>query len=195
MRSLVALLALLALVAGACSQPEEFTGSRLKHPYQAADVTLTDTGGAAYSLREDTTKALTLVFFGYTACPDYCPMVMNNIAAAMNRLDAAERKKVDVVFVTTDPARDDPATLRRYLDGYDKSFIGLTGDLETIMAVGEPLHIYVNDGVELPSGGYDLGGHTTSTLALEDGKAVALWNQETSSTEFAADIHTLLTDD
>ncbi|WP_408899189.1 SCO family protein [Nocardioides sp. R1-1] len=197
-RRLAALVVLLGLVVSACtSEPEEsFTGSRLKNPYQAADIALTDTSGAPYSLGADTTKPLTIVFFGYTKCPDFCPMVMNNLAAAMNRLDAADRRRVDVVFVTTDPARDDQRTLRAYLDGYDKEFIGLTGDLESIIEVGDPLHVYVNDGVKLPSGGYDLGGHSTFTLALDsDHQAVALWNQETSSAEFAADIHTLLTED
>jgi len=98
--------------------------------------------------------------------------------------------------VTTDPARDDEAALRTYLDQFDKSFIGLTGDLDSIIDVGEPLAVYVNDGKELPTGGYDLGGHSTFTLAIDaDDEAVALWNQETSSTEFAADIAQLLTDE
>ena len=97
--------------------------------------------------------------------------------------------------MTTDPARDDRATLRRYLDGYDENFIGLTGALPTIVEVGDPLAIYVNDGKELPSGGYDLGGHSTFTLAIDEhDEAVVLWNQETSSTEFAADIQTLLSE-
>lgn len=196
-RALAALLVVLGLGLAACSgsDPAKFTGSRLDTPYTAPDIALSDTAGHDYSLAA-TDKPMTLVFFGYTHCADYCPMVMNNIAAAMNRLDDADRDRVDVAFVTTDPTRDTTKALRKYLDGYNKSFIGLTGDLDTIIAVGEPLAIYVNDGKKLPSGGYDLGGHSTFTLAIDDdGKAVALWNQETSSTEFAADIHTLLTED
>lgn len=192
------LVVLVALLGSACStsNPETFTGTRLKQPYQAPDVELTDTGGAPYSLAADTDKPLTLVFFGYTNCPDYCPLVMNNIAAAMNRLDPGEREQVDVVFVTTDPARDDRTVLRRYLDRLDKDFVGLTGSLEQIIQVGDPLAIYVNDGKKLPTGGYDLGGHSTFTLGIdENDEAVVLWNQETSSTEFAADIRTLLNDD
>lgn len=192
------LVVLVALLGSACStsNPEAFTGTRLKQPYQAPDIELTDTGGAPYSLAADTDKPLTLVFFGYTNCPDYCPLVMNNIAAAMNRLDPGEREQVDVVFVTTDPARDDRTVLRRYLDRLDKDFVGLTGSLEQIIQVGDPLAIYVNDGKKLPTGGYDLGGHSTFTLGIdENDEAVVLWNQETSSTEFAADIRTLLNDD
>lgn len=191
-------MAVVLLGAGCASDPDEFTGTRLKQPYQAPDIALTDTTGADYSLARDTDKPLTLVFFGYTKCPDFCPMVLNNIAAALERLDEEDRADVDMVFITTDPERDTPAALHDYLHRYDEtdSFIGLTGDLDTIIAVGEPLAVYVNDGKLLPSGGYDLGGHSTFTLAIdEDDEAIALWNQETSSTEFAADIHTLLTED
>lgn len=187
----------LGLLTAACgSDSTEFAGTRLQNPYAAPDIALTDTDGAAYSLAADTDEPLTLVFFGYTHCPDYCPLVMNNIAAAMNRLDDADRDDVDVVFVTTDPARDTGPVLEEYLEAYDPGFIGLTGDLATIIAVGEPLAVYVSDGKKLSTGGYDLGGHSTFTLAIDsDDDAVALWNQETSSTEFAADIHTLLTED
>lgn len=194
---LVALVIALGLLGTACgSEPEEFTGTRLENPYPAPDIALTDTAGQPYSLVADTDKPLTLVFFGYTQCPDFCPMVLNNIAAALNRVDEADRKKVDVVLVTTDPARDTPAVMREYLDRFNKDFIGLTGDLDTIIAVGDPMAVYVNDGKKLPTGGYDLGGHSTFTIALDsDDEAIALWNQETSNTEFAADIHTLLNQD
>lgn len=200
MRSLRAVLAvvLAGLLVSACSSADtaEFTGTRLKNPYQAPDIALSDTDGEPYSLASSTDKPLTLVFFGYTKCPDFCPLVLNNIAAALNQLDDADRKKVDVVLVTTDPARDDEKVMRSYLDGFNKSFIGLTGDLDTIIEVGEPLKVYVNDGKKLPTGGYDLGGHSTFTLAIgSDDEAVVLWNQETSAAEFAADLHTLLTED
>lgn len=192
-------LVVVGLLAAACSTggaEKGFTGTRLETPYQAADIALTDTSGRPFSLVKDTDKPLTLVFFGYTHCPDFCPLVLNNIAAGINMLDDADSAKVDVVLVTTDPTRDDEKTMRAYLDGYNKSFIGLTGDLDTVIEVGEPLHVYVNDGKKLPTGGYDLGGHSTFTLGLDDSaEAVALWNQETSAKEFAADIRTLLTDD
>jgi protein SCO1/2 len=193
---LCALLGLLAAACGTADDKAEFSGTRLEQPYQAPDIALTDTDGKPYSLATSTDKPLTLVFFGYTNCPDFCPLVLNNIAAALNQLDDADRTKVDVVLVTTDPERDDEKTMRAYLDRYDTSFIGLTGDLDTIIELGEPIHVYVNDGKKLPTGGYDLGGHSTFTLAIDShDEAVVLWNQETSAAEFAADIHTLLTED
>ena len=182
-----------ALLAGCADEPTEFTGTRLETPYQAPDTELTDTSGEPYSLTADTEKPLTLVFFGYTHCPDYCPLVMNSISAALNRLDDEQRDQVDVVFVTTDPARDDEQALRSYLDGYGEDFVGLTGRLSTIVEVAEPLHLYVNDGKRLPTGGYDLGGHSTYTLGItEDDEAVAIWDQDTTAVEFANDIETLL---
>ncbi len=195
MRPALGLATVLLCLVSACGGPEEFTGARLDRPYPAPTVELTDTDGAAYSLAADTDKPMTLVFFGYTHCPDICPLVMNNVAAGLNRLDDDDREQVDMVFVTTDPERDDRATLRDYLDGYGEGFVGLTGDIDDIIAAGEPLHLYVNDGKKLPSGGYDLGGHSTYVLGIdEDDEAVVVWNQETSAAEYSTDIHTLLTE-
>lgn len=190
--------AALVLAVSACTsaEPETFTGARLDQPYAAPTVELTDTDGAPYSLAADTDKPMTVVFFGYTHCPDLCPLVMNNLSAGLNRLDEDDREQVDMVFVTTDPERDDAAALRDYLDGFGDGYVGLTGDLDDIVAAGEPLHLYVNDGKRLPSGGYDLGGHSTYVLGIdEDDEAVVVWNQETSAVEFATDIHLLLSED
>jgi protein SCO1 len=194
-KALASVAAVALLAACGSSDSSEFTATRLDNPYGVPPVTLTDTSGAPYSLADDTDKPLTLVFFGYTHCPDYCPAVMGSIAASMNRLSDDEREQVDMVFVTTDPARDDEAALREYLDGYDEEFVGLTGDLDDVIALAEPLHIYVSEGEELPSGGRDLGGHTTTTLAIdENDEAIALWKQDTSAVEYAADIQSLLDD-
>ena len=162
-------------------------------PYQVPATPLTDTDGSSYSLATSTTKPLTLVFFGYTHCPDICPMVMASLASAMTRLDDADRKKVDVVFITTDPARDTEAVLRGYLDHFDPSFIGLTGRLQTIVDVAKPLAVYVADGTKLPSGGYDLNTHSTQVTAIgSDDTSTVLWDMDTSSAQFAADIQALL---
>ncbi|GAB4007456.1 SCO family protein [Nocardioides ultimimeridianus] len=190
--SLVAALAL----AGCGSKDTTFSGDRLEHVWPASPLKLTDTSGAPYSLAGDTEDhKLTLVFFGYTHCPDFCPITMNNIAAAFNSLDSSDRADTGMVFITSDPARDTTSVLRRYLDGYNTDFVGLTGSLGSIIKVATPFHIYISSGKLLPSGGYDLGGHTTLVLGMEDGKAVVLWKQGTTAPEFASDIHTLLSED
>lgn len=195
-RAAAGLLGLLVVALSACTAAAHgYTGRELTNPWPVPEVSLTATDGSSYSLKDDAEDQLTLVFFGYTHCPDVCPLVMNNLAASMNRLDDTDLARTGMVFVTTDPARDDPASLRRYLDDYDTSFEGLSGDLGDIIDLGDPLHVYVSEGKELPTGGYDLAAHSTFVLGIEDDEAVMLWNEQTSATEFAADIHALLEKD
>ena len=195
--TLVSLLALGSLAACSSSQADEdgYRAGQTHQPYRVPATPLTDTDGQPYSLTKDTDKPLTLVFFGYSHCPDICQTVMSNLTSAMTRLDQADRDRVDVVFVTTDPARDTPDALRTYLDRFDPSFIGLTGDLATITRIGKPLAVYVADGEKLPTGGRDLNSHSTQVTGITaDDTSPILWTQDTSSADFAADIHTLLND-
>jgi len=197
-RTAVALgtLVLLAGLAG-CGDDDvkagDLHGSVVDPPFTVSKDELVDTDGDAYSLTESTDKRLTMVFFGYTNCPDICGLVMGNLASAMTRLDEKDRDQVDVVFVTTDPDRDTDEVLRRYLDRYDKSFIGVTGPIEEIAAVGKS--IAVGMGEKLPTGGYEVDAHTTQVTGIDsDDQAPIYWSQTTSSKQFADDIHTLLGD-
>jgi len=190
---LVAGLTALAMTLSACGgDDQQFTGVVLDQPYTLAGTALTDTDGQPYSLTKDTDARLTLVFFGYTHCPDICGTVMSNLASAVTRLDDADRKQVQVVFVTTDPTRDDEQVLRRYLDHYDPSFLGLTGPLKDIVAVGDSVHIPIEKGQKLPSGGYEVV-HGTTVIAIDHGDRVpVVWTEGTSAAQYAADIHSLL---
>lgn len=179
--------------AGASEQP--FTGRVLDSPLPAPETVLVNTENEPYSLTADTDKRLTLVFFGYSNCPDICQTVMGSLSTGLNRLEPAERDEIDLVFVTTDPSRDTPEALRAYLDRFDEtgSIIGLTGDLDDIVAAGKPLAAYVDEGVRLPSGGYDLGGHTSAVYAVDGtDTAPVVWRDDTSPAQYAADLTTLL---
>ncbi len=105
--------------------------------YPKPDVTLTDTSGAAYNIATDTEGRLTMVYFGYTHCPDLCPLNMFTAADAVGRLPAADRSRVTVVFVTTDPDRDTPIVIRTWLDHFDDQFVGLTGTITEIRQAEE----------------------------------------------------------
>lgn len=167
-----------------------------QEPYTVPPVTLTstlgdDAAGSAYSLTADTTADLTLVFFGYANCPDICQMVMGNVANAVARL-GDDRDRVDVLFVTTDPARDTVDSLRTYLGRFDPEFVGITGDIATLQEAGEAFHVYFDEGVPLPSGGYDVT-HSDQVYAVTgDDTVPLLWTRETSPHEFASDVLTLL---
>jgi protein SCO1/2 len=187
-----ALLPGLLVLAGCGGDDEQLHGAVLTDPYVVPATPLTATDGSSYSLADSTDRRLTLVFFGYTHCPDICQVVMASLASAMTRLDDQDRKQVDVVFVTTDPARDTEQVLRDYLDHFDPGFVGLTGDLTTIVDVGNSLAIAVEHGAKLPSGGYDVT-HGTSVLGIDGNDQVPIvWTQGTSAAQFASDIHQLL---
>ncbi|MDH6625047.1 protein SCO1/2 [Streptomyces sp. LBL] len=115
----------------------------LDQPFEKPDLVLTDTQGKKYDLRQETKGSPTLVYFGYTHCPDVCPLTMNNIAVAKKQLPKAEQEKLRVVFVTTDPGRDTPAELGKWLKGIDSRFVGLTGDFSTIQAGARTLGISI----------------------------------------------------
>lgn len=172
-----------------------FAGTVLKAPFVVDPRPLTGPDGSAFSLTEDTDNRLTLVFFGYTNCPDICGQVMSTLATTMTRLDEAERDQVDVVLVTTDPARDTTEVLGEYVSRYDPSFTGLTGDLDDIIALGRSLGVGIEQGEKLPSGGYEIT-HGTRVYAIDtDDTAPVMWPETVSQTELASDIHALLQED
>lgn len=189
--------ALLAGLLSACSDDDratELNGRRVDPPFTVNGLALEDTDGASFSLTEDTDERLTLVFFGYSNCPELCGLVLGNLASAMTQLDDSDREQVEVVFVTTDPDRDTPGVIRDYLDGYDPSFVGVTGALDDIAAVAGSVAVGMGD--RLPSGGYEVDAHSTQVTGIDvDGQAPIYWPQTTSPGEYVDDIHALLKED
>ncbi len=163
-----------------------FHGVRLDDPYVVPDIPLTDTDGQPYSIATDDTP-LQLVFFGYTNCPDICQIVMSTVASALTRLEPDLRERVSVVFVTTDPARDDEKALRAYLDRLDPTFTGLTGPLPKIVELATAMKVFLEKGQKLPSGGYEVD-HSTYVFGVTDGGARLVWTQGTSPAQLAEDI-------
>ena len=116
-------------------QSNAYRGGLMTPPLPKPRFVLTDTSGAAFDFRQRTEGYITLLFFGYTNCPDECPVHMASLGAAMKKLSIGVADQVKLVFVTTDPARDSPAVVRRWLDSFDRHFIGLTGADQAIEAV------------------------------------------------------------
>jgi len=88
---------------------------------------LRTTSGERYDFEERTGGRPTLLYFGYTNCPDECPTAMADISAALRSTPPELRDQVEVVFVTTDPERDTPPVLRSWLDGFSTKYVGLLG--------------------------------------------------------------------
>lgn len=112
-----------------------YRGGIITPPLPKPSFVLTDTSGAPYDFRNRTQGSVTLLFFGYTSYPDQCPMHMASLGAALHKLPSDLAAQIKLVFVTTDPARDTPAVLRRWLDYFDKSSVGLTGTPVALAAV------------------------------------------------------------
>jgi protein SCO1/2 len=120
---------------GAVEANSIYRGGLVTPPLPKPRFVLTDTSGAPFDFWQKTRGYVTLLFFGYTYCPDQCPLHMATLTAALKRMPAGMDGEVKLVFVTTDPARDTPGVLRAWLDHFDKRFIGLTGSEAAIEAV------------------------------------------------------------
>ena len=96
--------------------------------------TLDDTDGKPFAFAQRTAGRLTFLEFGYTNCPDVCPVHLANLSAVLAKLAPSDRMRTTVVFVTVDPDRDSSAVLRKWLDSFDASFVGLRGTREQIDA-------------------------------------------------------------
>jgi protein SCO1/2 len=133
------------LLASACrakDQPAEaYRGVTLVPAQAKPDFKLTTTSNQPYDFVTATHGVLTLLYFGYTHCPDVCPVHMANIAAVLQKMSSEQRSHVRVVFVTTDPERDTAAQLRQWLDTFDPTFIGLRGDTAEVNRVAAVLNL------------------------------------------------------
>lgn len=107
-------------------------GVMLGTPQAKPDIRLTTVDGAPFSLRDDTRGYLTLLFFGYTHCPDICPIHVANISKVMKTLPDEISNRIRFVFVTTDPARDTPELLQAWLANFHPAIIGVTGTPEQV---------------------------------------------------------------
>ena len=180
----------LVLLVGCTVAPEQNTehgyadpagyqgGSSLPEPYIMPDITLTDTAGQPYNLASSPSKPVTLLFFGYTKCPDVCVTVLADLATALQRMPIADRDHIQVVFVTTDPARDNGKQIRAYLDRFDPTFVGLTGPLATIKKAASQVGVHIEGMQRLPSGGYEVG-HSAQVIGFDHTSGVVLWTPET----------------
>lgn len=159
-------------------------------PYPEPDVSLTDTSGQPFDLKAAAAGRITLVYFGYTHCPDVCPINMALNAAALADLPSSVASKVQVVFVTTDPDRDTPAVIRAWLDHFNTSFIGLTGSITQIHAaesqVGMPLSYVESAGPGAAAGSYDVVHAGYTLVFTPDGLAHLFYEDNASPSAVAS---------
>jgi protein SCO1/2 len=132
-------------------------------PRVAPPLRLTDQDGEPFDLAALRGEPV-LVYFGYTHCPDVCPTTLADIRDALRLLDGP----VGVVFVTIDPARDDAAAMKQYVDYYRSGFIGLTGSEREIAAAAEAWGVSYSRLDTGSASGYAMA-HSTDTYLVDPG--------------------------
>jgi protein SCO1/2 len=161
------------------ADPAGYTGgSSLPEPYSMPEISLTDTSGRPYNLATTPSKPVTLLFFGYTNCPDVCITVLSDVALTLQRMAPADRDQIQFIFITTDPARDKEKQIRRYLDRFNSSFVGLTGPLPMIKRAATQVGVDIQGMKKLPSGGYEIG-HSAQVIGFSRNSGVVLWTPGT----------------
>lgn len=170
-------------------------GIALDSPIAIPSVTLQNLDGKPVDLADTTRGKLTLLFFGYTHCPDVCPIHMTSIAAVLSSFEWARRDSIRVVFVTTDPERDTLERLAEWIGSIDSTIVALRGTQAALDSAQTGLGL--SKAMRLPgahAGDYQVG-HAGQVLAIfPDGRARYAYPFGIRQAEWAHDLPKLLTD-
>jgi protein SCO1/2 len=159
----------------------------LPEPLPAPDFALTSHDGPRLSSADFPGKIL-IVFFGYTSCPDVCPLTLSNLTRAFGAMNESG-ERMQVLLITVDPARDTPERLKVYLSNFHPSFVGLTGTEEEIRAVADGFGAWFSE----PGGGESYTvDHTARTFVVDRFGRIPLTFPVTATPEeMARDLFTL----
>lgn len=188
LRHILLLTAILTLIG---CQAEKFKGSELPEDIPTTDFTLTDHNGKPFTL-SDLKGKVVLMFFGYTFCPDVCPMTLSNWMRIEDTLQQ-QAEQVEFVYITVDPERDTPQRLKDHLSIYSPNFIGLTGSPEALDSVYSAYGVY-RDRSEI-EGNEEMYfmSHTSSTLLFDrEGRWRLVYSYGTPIEDIVHDIELLL---
>ena len=148
----------------------EFYGTPLDNPVQVAPFTLTDVQGKRVTLKEWQGDML-LVFFGFTRCPDVCPLTLGRLAKVYE--DLGEPNDLQVVMITVDPQHDTPELTQRYASSFNPDFVGLSGSSSDVAHAAQTFFVGYR-------GLKDKGFLHTDSVALLDraGKMRLIYGQD-----------------
>lgn len=172
--------------------PPAYQGTVLNPPVELSDFTLPSSrDGASLSLSE-LRGSPTLIFFGYTFCPDVCPLTLSEMKKVKAEL-GADGERLNVLFISVDPERDTPEVLARYVGGFDPSFIGLQGDEATLRRIGKEFGLfYQKHTAEGTSAAY-LVDHSSATYLVDaQGRMRVVYSYGTDPVVIAEGVRGLL---
>ena len=113
---------------------------------------------------------LTAIFFGFTNCPDICPMTLSNLDQVLEKLNNDEIEKFNVYFISIDPEKDSPEVIRNYLDAFKNKIYGITGDSQEIFSLSKSWGV-LTEKIFTADGDYSIN-HSSSILLLNRGKYI-----------------------
>jgi len=137
--------------------------------FKGSDFSLKDMNNKIIT-QESFNGPLTAIFFGFTNCPDVCPMTLNKMDIVLDKLK--NKKNLKVFFISVDPERDTPEVVKNYLSNFDNNFIGITGDAEKIFLLYQSWGI-MSKKVFSENGEYNID-HSSPVILLKNGKYVAM---------------------
>jgi len=170
---------------GASASPPPLEGASMGGPF-----TLTDQEGRRVSDRDFAGK-YRIVYFGFTFCPDVCPVDMQAIGAGLRRFEAsdpARAARVVPIFITVDPARDTPQVLRRFLGHFHPRAVGLTGSEAEIAQTARAYRIYFQRGAPGAGGAYMVDHSRTVVLYGPEGRPIAIIPHDRGPAGVAAEL-------
>jgi len=184
---LLALLAALILAAcsGASAGPAPLEGASMGGPF-----TLTDQQGRRVSDR-DFAGRYRIVYFGFTFCPDVCPVDMQAIGAGLRRFEASDpgrAARVVPIFITVDPARDTPQVLRQFVGHFHPRAVGLTGSEAEIAQVARAFRIFYERGEPGAGGEYAVDHSRIAVLYGPEGQPIAQIPSDQGADAVAAEL-------
>ena len=164
--------------------PKLTSGTWLPRPKEVRDFLLTDDTGHPFT-RASLTGTPSLVFFGFTHCPDVCPATLMKLAQVRKAAGVAPLR---VLLVSVDPQRDTPALLGAYVHAFDPAFLGLTADPKSIERMAADFGVAVSR-VALPGGDYTMDHSAVVFLLDARARIVAVFTQPFDVHSLAADLH------
>lgn len=167
--------------------PGDLRGAPLEPPIARPAFTLTALDGRPFEFRRETAGRLTLVFFGYTNCPDVCPVTLATVAAVLRDLAPDLAAGIQLIFVTTDPSRDSAAVMREWLAKVAPSAIGLTGSTASI-AEAERLLRLPPSTVDTSAGRYAVSHAAQVVVFTPDDSAHVAYPFGTRQVDWATDL-------
>ena len=137
--------------------------------FKGSDFSLKDMNNNTIT-QESFNGPLTAIFFGFTNCPDVCPMTLNKMDIVLDKLKN-KKKNLKFFFISVDPERDSPEIIKDYLNNFENKFIGITGKPEKIFLLYQSWGI-MSKKIFLENGEYNID-HSSPVILLKDGKYVA----------------------